>query len=108
MSLNNWVEEVKNKAVSALTRNAEDAIHKLADATPKDTGKTSESWGYKLAQNKNHYEVVFTNSNKNKNYNVAILIQNGHATKDGKFVEGIDYINPVIKEVFDNIKHEIN
>ena len=78
-------------------------VEELAKATPKDTGKTADSWGYKCYRGENRATIVWTNSNTNKYANVAVLIQYGHATKNGGWVEGIDYINPAMKPVFEKI-----
>lgn len=78
----------------------------LKEATPKDSGKTAESWKYEIVEDKSGYKIVWSNTNtvpgNNGNYytNVAILLQYGHATKNGGFVQGTDYINPAIEQVF--------
>ena len=77
----------------------------LQDATPVDTGKTASSWGYHLEMlEPGKLRLVFTNDNvKDEWANVAILIQYGHATRNGSWVEGRDYINPAIQPIFDRI-----
>lgn len=83
-------------------------VELLREATPKDTGKTSESWSYDIVQDKNgNWEVVWSNSNVVDDWaNVAILLQYGHATRNGGFVKGIDYINPAIQQVFQGMANE--
>lgn len=80
----------------------------LKEATPKDTGKTSESWSYEIVEDDDkNYQIVWKNSNIVDDWaNVAILLQYGHATKNGGFVKGIDYINPAIAKVFNDMADE--
>lgn len=81
----------------------EEGVKALSSATPKDTGKTAESWSYEIVEEKNRYTIVFTNSNTNKWVNIAMILQYGHATRNGGWVEGRDYINPAIQPIFDAI-----
>ena len=79
----------------------------LREATPKRTGKTSESWGYEIKITEDSASIIWTNTNVNDWANVAVLIQYGHATRNGGYVQGIDYINPAMKPVFDKIADSI-
>lgn len=80
----------------------------LRDATPKDTGKTAESWEYSVVREKDKIQIIFTNTNiVDGYYNVAIGLQYGHATKNGYWVEGRDYINPALQPVFDAIAESV-
>lgn len=103
----------KNLHIKALVKPILDKYGKkgvelLKEATPKDTGKTSESWYYELIQDeKGNWEIVWSNSNVVDDWaNVAILLQYGHATRNGGFVKGIDYINPAIQQVFQGMADE--
>ena len=77
-------------------------VEALREATPKDTGKTSESWSYEIAEESNgRLKIVWRNSNLGDGWApIAILLQYGHATGNGGYVEGRDYINPAIDKVF--------
>lgn len=75
----------------------------LAAATPIDTGKTAMSWSYDIIQNDYEISIVWKNSNINKYVNVALILQYGHATRNGGYVQGIDYINPALKPLFDKM-----
>ena len=78
-------------------------VEALRAATPKDTGKTSESWDYEIVHENGKVSIYWTNSNTNKNVNIAVILQYGHGTRQGGYVQGIDYINPAMKVVFDQI-----
>ena len=76
----------------------------LMNATPVDTGLTASSWYYTISHDKNGSRIDFRNSNiQNGWVPVAILLQYGHATKNGGWVEGRDYINPAIQPLFDKL-----
>ena len=78
-------------------------VEALRNATPKDTGETAESWSYEIVKKSNGYGIYWRNSHVNKGIPIAVLIQYGHATGTGGDVEGIDFINPAMKSVFDDI-----
>ena len=82
---------------------AEKAVYELAKNTPIDTGATAMSWSYDLKTDRDGVTIKFTNSNAPNGVCVAVLIQNGHATRSGTWIEGIDYINPAIQPVFKEI-----
>lgn len=82
---------------------AREGVAALAAATPKDTGKTSESWDYEIVRENGAYKIIWTNSNVNKNVNIAVILQYGHGTRNGGYVQGRDYINPAIRPIFDRI-----
>lgn len=93
--------------VGIMKRYGELGVEYLANATPKRTGKTASSWSYELKRISNGYELSWHNSNISEGFNVAILIQYGHGTRGGTWVEGIDYINPVIRPIFDQLSQEL-
>lgn len=79
----------------------------LASATPVDTGNTAGSWDYEISITKTAYRINWTNSHVEDGVPIAILIQYGHATRNGGYVEGRDYINPAMKSIFENMANEI-
>lgn len=89
--------------LNVLNKYGELGIHALREATPKDTGLTSESWYYEIVEGKEKTKIVWYNTNVNKGVNIALILQYGHATPSGTYVEGIDYINPAIKPTFDKM-----
>jgi LysM repeat protein len=78
-------------------------VQALSVATPKDTGETSNAWEYDVKVSTTKCSVTWYNTNLENNVPVAILIQYGHGTKNGGYVQGIDYINPALKPIFDQI-----
>ena len=78
-------------------------VEALRKATPKDTGLTASSWYYEIERKRDAISINFLNSNVQNGIPIAILIQYGHATRNGGFVQGIDYINPSIKPIFEKI-----
>ena len=81
-------------------------VEALKNATPKDTGKTAESWNYEIVREPGRTALYFRNENLSEGVPVAILLQYGHATRDGGFVEGIDYINPSLRPIFEEMAKE--
>lgn len=87
---------------------AQKGVEALAAATPKRTGLTADSWGYEIVKGAEQTSITWTNSNVVDGwYNVALMIQYGHGTATGVYVEGIDYINPAIRSIFDALAEEI-
>lgn len=78
-------------------------VEALADATPVDSRLTASSWTYSVTKKRGHYTLMWRNTNINDGVPIAILIQYGHGTGTGGWVEGRDYINPAIRPVFDKI-----
>lgn len=79
----------------------------LSSATPVDTGQTAASWSYKIHNNGRGATINFYNSNTNRGINIAIILQYGHGTGTGGYVQGRDYINPAIQPVFDELVAEV-
>lgn len=86
---------------------AQEGVEALASATPKDSGITAASWGYRIEQKNGEIAIVWTNSNVNKGVNIAVILQYGHGTGTGGYVEGVDYINPAIRPIFDKISENV-
>jgi hypothetical protein len=86
-----------------LNKYGREGVAALASATPVDTGKTANSWYYEIERTKGSIIIRYCNSNIQNGVPVAVVLQYGHATKNGGWVEGRDYINPAIRPIFDNI-----
>ena len=89
-----------------LRKYAELGVEALRNATPIDSGKTAESWGYEIVEEPGCTAIYWTNSNTVNGVNIAVLLRYGHGTRNGGFVEGKDYISPAIRPIFDNIADE--
>lgn len=82
---------------------AEEGLAKLKETTPKKTGKTANSWHYKITRRNGKITIQYYNTNVVNGSNIAILIQMGHGTKSGGYVQGRDYINPALQPTFDKL-----
>lgn len=96
------------KYISVLEKYAQQGVSALSAATPKDTGFTSASWSYEIKMDGNGLSINWHNTHVEKGYaNIAILLQYGHGTRNGGYVQGRDYINPAIRPVFDKMANEV-
>ena len=91
------------KLLSILKQYGEEGVAALMVATPLDTGRTASSWRYEIKVENNCIRLVFHNDNIQNGVPIAIILQYGHGTGTGGWVEGRDYINPAIQPVFDKI-----
>lgn len=105
--LTRFLERAKNSIdTGTLDKYGREGVRALASATPKDTGKTAASWTYRIIQKENGVSISFENTNIQNGVPIAIILQYGHATKNGGWVQGRDYINPAVRPIFDNIAQE--
>jgi hypothetical protein len=87
---------------------AKKGVVALSEATPIDSGESSDSWGYEIDISKDKTTITWTNSNTTvEGVPVVLLVQYGHATRNGGYVEGFDFINPAIKPIFDEMAESI-
>ena len=93
--------------LGTLDKYGREGVAALASATPVESGKTASSWYYEITNNGQTAKISFYNSNMSKGVLIAIIIQYGHGTRNGGWVEGRDYINPAIQPIFDRIAEEI-
>ena len=105
--LTGFLEQSKEKLRQGiLDKYGKEGVEALAEATPKRTGLTAASWSYKIENKNGVAKLVFYNSNVQNGINIALIIQYGHGTSRGAWIEGRDYINPVIQALFDKIVEE--
>lgn len=86
-----------------LKRYGEAGVRALAAATPKDTGELASSWGYEIQTDRTGARVIWTNSKIVDGIPIAIILQYGHGTGGGGYVQGRDYINPAMRNIFDQL-----
>lgn len=89
--------------LKVLRKYGEQGVQALSAATPVESGKTASSWSYEIIDENGSYSIIWHNSNIQKGVNIAILIQYGHGTRNGGYVEGIDYINPALRSIFEDM-----
>lgn len=89
-----------------LDKYGREGVNALASATPVDSGLTAKSWYYKIEHKKGSSAITFYNSNIQNGVPIAIILQYGHGTRNGGWVQGRDYINPAIQPIFDKIANE--
>ena len=93
---------------SRLERFGEEGVEALSSATPVDSGKTAQSWRYEIHKTAEDCAIVWYNDNNAEDwFNVAIGLQYGHGTNGGGWVQGIDYINPAIRPIFEKIAEDV-
>lgn len=93
--------------MSELRRYAQEGVDALSRATPVDSGETAASWYYEIRRTPGSIKIEWKNSNIVNGVPIAIILQYGHATGNGGYVQGRDYINPAIQPVFDRISESI-
>lgn len=99
-----YLEKAKKTArLGDLDKYGRKGVAALASATPVDTGLTASSWYYEIKRQNGVVALNFCNSNINNGVPIAIILQYGHGTRNGGWVEGRDYINPAIQPIFDQI-----
>ena len=98
---------IGKKYLNILSEYGQKGVAALSAATPADTGKTATSWNYEIVQSTGQTEIHWINSNVNKGVNIAIILQYGHGTGTGGYVQGRDYINPALRPVFDEMADSI-
>lgn len=102
-----YLERVKEAAhIGILDRYGREGVAALMSATPVDTGTTANSWYYTIERKNGSSSIIFHNSNVEDGVLIAVIIQYGHGTRTGGWVQGRDYINPAIQPIFDKIATE--
>jgi hypothetical protein len=100
------------KLMGVLEKYGNEGVKALQSTTPKDSGLTASSWSYEITVEKDLITISWNNSNVNDGVPIAVLIQYGHGTGTGGYVEGVDYINPamhpIFKQIADSAWKEVN
>lgn len=105
--LSRYIERAREAAkLGILDKYGREGVAALASATPVKTGKTASSWVYEIKRQNGSVSIVFKNTNIVNGVPIAIILQYGHGTGTGGWVEGRDYINPAIQPIFDEIANK--
>lgn len=105
--LTSYFEKVREKArIGILDKYGREGVAALASATPVDSGLTASSWSYEIIHKDGSVELSFKNSNVQNGVMIAIILQYGHGTGTGGWVQGRDYINPALQPIFDKLANE--
>ena len=105
--LTGFLERAKNVVhLGSLDKYGREGVEALALATPVDSGLTASSWYYKIVNQNRSVTITFYNDNIQNGVSIAIILQYGHGTRNGGWVQGKDYINPAIRPIFDRIANE--
>ena len=103
-NLTRFLERAKEAVhIGDLDKYGRAGVEALASATPVDSGETANSWYYEITNSNGSAKITFNNSNIQNGVPIAIILQYGHGTGTGVWVEGRDYINPAIQPIFDEI-----
>ena len=105
--LTRYLERAKEVVkLGDLDKFGREGVAALASATPVDSGKTASSWSYEIKHKNGSVSISFYNSNIQNGVPIAIILQYGHGTRNGGWVQGRDYINPAIQPIFDKIAND--
>ena len=105
--LTRFLERAKEVVhLGCLDKYGREGVAALASATPVDTGLTADSWYYKITNDGKSAKVTFYNSNIQNGVPIAIILQYGHGTRNGGWVQGRDYVNPAVQPIFDKLANE--
>lgn len=97
----------KRKMFATLEKYGQIGADALSNATPVSSGLAAKSWGYTVTEKKDSYVITWTNGDIENGFPVVVMLQYGHATRNGGFVQGIEFINSALKPVFDKIDQEV-
>ena len=105
--LTRYLERAKNAVrIGDLDKFGRQGVAALASATPVDSGQTANSWYYEITHKDGSVTITFKNSNIQNGVPIAVILQYGHGTRNGGWVQGRDYINPAIQPIFDSIAND--
>jgi hypothetical protein len=103
-----FLRKMRNEDMfQSLDRFAREGVAALANATPVDSGITAASWSYEIQKSRGSYSITWTNDYMVDGRPIVILLQYGHGTGTGGYVQGRDFINPAIRPVFDRIADNV-
>lgn len=103
-----WLQKLQKLDVGAIAEaGAQRGVRALSSATPQDSSRAAGSWGYEIKRTRNSTTITWTNSDVENGFPVVIMLQYGHGTGTGGYVQGVDFINPAIRPIFDEIAQTV-
>lgn len=102
-----FLRRARDLRIQILRRYGEEGVRALSLATPKDTGETASSWYYQIKEDKTSTTIEWLNRHVEDGVPIAVILQYGHGTNGGGYVEGIDYINPAMRPLFEEIANSV-
>lgn len=107
-NMDSWLKRMTaREQFKALEKYGQIGVNALSRATPEDSGLAAESWSYEIEDRPGIFAIHWTNSDVENGFHVAVMLQYGHGTGTGGYVEGRDYINPAMRPVFDRMVEEM-
>ena len=104
----NWLDRLtKGDIFRQMDKYGRQGVDALSKATPQDSGLAAASWSYKISRSATSWSITWINTNVENGFNVVIGIQYGHGTGTGGWVEGLDFINPAMRPIFDRIAADV-
>ena len=97
----------KLQLAAVLSKYGQMGVEALASATPVDSGLTAQSWSFEVSSRRGYHTIKWINTHVESGIPIAIILQYGHGTGTGGYVQGRDYINPAIRPAFDKIATEV-
>lgn len=102
-----FLKRIANREIfKSLSKYGQRGVNALAAATPIESGRTASSWSYEVEMGSDSYSIIWSNDHTNQGVNIAVILQYGHGTGTGGYVQGRDYINPAMRPIFDQIAEE--
>lgn len=102
-----FLKRIANREIfKSLSKYGQRGVNALAAATPIESGRTASSWSYEVEMGSDSYSIIWSNDRTNQGVNIAVILQYGHGTGTGGYVQGRDYINPAMRPIFDQIAEE--
>lgn len=99
-----WLKSVADGSIfKALEHYGQEGVDALRGMTPVESGLTANSWSYEIVQDASSWSIIWDNSHVEDGVNIAVILQYGHGTGWGGYVQGRDYINPALQPIFDQI-----
>jgi hypothetical protein len=103
-----WLAKLKSAQMFAVgAKYGSIGQNALSNATPVDSGLAASSWSYSIVQRTGYFSIRWHNSDVENGFHVAVMIQYGHGTGTGGYVQGRDYINPAMRPIFDQIVADV-